>query len=1004
MKKKYLLLKIFVALSFIRCGGGSGGSSGSPTPGVIPTINTPNLIDPVGNNKPGLGVPTNNNHFIDEKPTIGEISPPTVAEPRVKFNTKLPKTFSYETPKIPKTDLKTEDLAVGILDSDFVQNKEQLLKKYADADLKIIDNKEHSFTEHGEIVLNDLMRGIKSTVIATSIGKKNGDDNVIAFNLDYYKTILDEMKKKDKDGVKLLKVFNQSWGSGVDANEEAEFYKNGRLKKNDLLTGISSIDKGLMSDILASGRKSLEFYQNAIENENALFVWANGNLDSKDNTLLNAGVQAAAPSAVSALEKGWISVVGVDGKNLNNHYFPKHLAYAGIASNWSISADGNSDISDSYGSSYAAPKVSNAAIKVGSKFRWMTNNDVRITLFTTTNNIGVGDAVTEENRYLNSFADPKFGWGVLNTERALKGPGAFWQAIIKADSDNFDYDDYRWYFNAKIPENTKTYFENHIYGDTGLKKSGKGSLVLTNIYDNSADTKISEGSLEIYKTHRPGITIKKDGDLILHNDALVGYYEPDFGDMGATISKVINEGNITLTGKNAYIGKLENKSGSLNIKDGSCLNILTEGDLNNLTLNVMDSSYVSLKGKKDTLIKANSLSGEISHVNIDGRKNVKVENKNNTLIASINRESMLKNSENLTKGEKESLERVENTLKSLDVKYDSNLLKENEEKFGNSMLSLSKKENKNIASFTSAEVYASAQALAFLESQSINRTLSNHLMSLKDFSSRDYDWQGWISYFNSKGDLESSNYTEAKIKINGGEFGLDRKIGNTIYGVAFSFSDGLADFDRYAGKYKNESVGISLYSKKYFKNNIYILGKLGISNFDTKVERTILDSDGKLKAGKIDHNDQMLSSYFEFGKHYKYLTPFIGYSADYLKRDSFKENASWGIEADSKGYLKQNIILGINGEYEIKHGLKLFADITHQLNIGNRDLNFKGNFVGSNTQHTFKGIDLNKNTTWIGLGISKDINETLSINFKIDGKVEKKLSEKLFNIGITYRF
>lgn len=1031
MKRKYILPKVMIALLLTRCGGGGGGSnSNSSTPNFnvtspSKTITPPSKsIDSVAKNpismlpeknnkleKPIFSVNSgkkevatynnsnNNNNFI--KPTE-EISHVEKRNSKINFGSKLPKEFHYETPVIPKTELHEEDLTVGILDSDFVQHQDYLKEKYKDVDLTILDKEGHNYTKHGEIVLNDLLKGIKPHVIAASLSKKNGDQNVIRFSLSDYKKILDEMKKRDKNGEKKLKVFNQSWGSGVNYNEEDNLYSSKTYYRKQLLSSISEkIIGDYYKDILKSGQEALNFYEDAVNNENALFIWANGNYDANDNTLRHAGIQAAAPFGKSSLEKGWISVVGVDGDNMNNHY-AKHLAYAGVARNWSISASGESDISHTYGSSYAAPKVSNAAVKVGSKFRWMTNNDVRLTLFTTTNKVGTGDSLDEKNRYLGSEGEFDSGWGVLNTARALKGPGAFWKSILKADSKN--YDNHVLYFNAKIPENTKTFFENHIYGDAGLRKSGKGTLVLTEQYDSWEPTKIVEGALEIYKTHTPGMDIKKEGTLVLHNDSLVGYYVPDIGDEGPRPLKVTNEGNITLTGKTAYIGSLENKNGTLNINEGSCLNILSEGNLNNLTLNIKGDNYASLKGKKENIIKGDNLSGNIKNVNVEGMKTVKLEENSKEVNALISRTSALDYIGDTEKGSKESMERIEESLKELDAKFDSGKISEKELKLGSSITSLSKNKAKKVALISSGEIYASAQALTFLESQSANRALSNHLMSLKDFKDSNYEWQSWVSFYNSKGKLEKSGYASAKTKINGGEFGIDKKFDNTLLGVAFSFSNGSGDFDKFAGKYSNESVGISLYGKRYFKNGVYALGKVGVTSFDTKVERNLFTMDGTIKNGKIEHTDEMISTYLELGKHFDYITPFIGYSADYLRRDSFKEDSSWGIEANRKGYLKQNLIFGISSEYKLKSGIKLFADINHQLNIGDRGLDFTGKFVDGNRRFNFKGVDLNKNTSWIGAGISKNISDNLLLDFKVDLRIEKRFAERIYSAGMTYRF
>lgn len=1027
MKQKYILPNIIIALLFTRCGGGGGGSGSSganfnvnpPNKTINPPVNaSPKKDNPLSMvidkdkklENPIFSVDSNNSYNSLNGYNNGVVKPKEetnnkeIISPKVNFGSSLPENFNYETPKIPETELHEEELTVGILDSDFIQNKEKLKEKYKDVNLNVLDKDGHNYTQHGEIVLNDLLKGIKPHVVAASLSKKDGNQNTINFSLDDYKKILEEMKKRDKNGEKKLKVFNQSWGSSVNYNEEEELYKTRSHYKQYLLSSISEKRLGdFHKEILVSGQKSLDFYDEAVNKENALFIWANGNYDANDNTLRHAGIQAAAPFAVSSLEKGWISVVGVDGDNKNNHY-AKHLAYAGVARNWSIAASGESDISYTFGSSYAAPKVSNAAVKVGSKFRWMTNNDVRLTLFTTTNKLGTGDSLDEENRYLKNEAEFDSGWGVLNTARALKGPGAFWEAILKADGRNYDSEDYNWYFNARIPENTTTFFENHIYGDAGLRKTGKGTLVLTEKYDSWDPTKLIEGTLEIYKTHSPGMEIRKDGTLVLHNDSLVGYYVPDIGDVGPRPLPVTNKGTITLTGKTAYIGSLENKDGVLNIKEGSCLNILSKGNLNNLTLNIQGNNYASLKGKKENVIKGSDLSGNIKEVNIDGMKKVKLEENSKEVTALISRTNALDYLGNSEKGSMESMERIEESLKELDAKFDSGKISEKELKLGSSITSLSKDKAKKVALVASGEIYASAQALTFLESQSANRALSNHLMSLKDFKDSNYEWQSWVSFYNSKGKLEKSGYASAKTKINGGEFGVDKKFDDTLLGVAFSFSNGSGDFDKFAGKYSNKSVGISLYGKKYFNDGIYALGKVGVTSFDTKVERNLFTMDGDIKNGKIEHTDEMVSTYLEIGKHFDYITPFIGYSADYLRRDSFKEDSSWGIEADRKGYLKQNLVFGISSEYKLKSDIKLFADITHQLNIGDRGLDFTGKFVDGNRKFNFKGVDLNKNTSWIGAGISKNISDNLLLDFKVDLRIEKKFAERIYSAGMTYRF
>lgn len=929
------------------------------------------------------------------------VGPSQVAGNKGGMNGILPIDPQYEKPTVPVVDTKGESLIVGILDSDFLTNKDELQKKYGNK-IVILEKSEKNYTNHGEIVLDTFFEGISPTVIAASLSAKNGNQNIIKFSLEDYKTILKKMQENDKNGEKKLKIFNQSWGSTLSAKTEREVYSNKETFRGYLLQALSEKTTGNQEEILKSGQEALEFYDRAVNNENALFIWANGNYDSNNQELYNAGLQAAAPYGKASLEKGWISVVGINGYTHDN-YSPKHLAYAGVASNWSISADGNAQ--GKYGSSFAAPRVANAAVQVGEKFSWMTNNEVRMTLFTTTNKLGVGDGLDEESRYINSTAMKTNGWGVLNTKRALKGPGAFWKVLLETDYRNLDTTDWNYYFNANIPANTISYFENNIYGDSGLKKRGDGTLVLTGENKFDKKSKIEGGRLEIYKTHASGVDIGKSGTLVLHNDSVVGYYKSEIGNE-EKLSAVINEGKLEVSGDRAFVGEYINKNGELNITQGNKLTVLNKANVENLVVNLDGNGYVPPTGAKEEILEAKNLVGNVSGINVDGMRNVALEKSGDKLVATVSRENAVTYLGEARTSSVDTAKKIENTLKELDERYENGTLDKNGEELGASILEMTTDEFKKTTEIVSGEIYASAQALNFLQAQNINRGISNHLAALKNFYESDFDWQGWVSFQNTNGRLSQDGYSSAETDINGGHFGVDKRVGNNQVGAAISYSYGKADFDRYAGKYTSDSVGISLYGKRYFEDKSYILSRIGITNFDTEVNRALLAQDGSTQNGKINHNDTMYSGYLEAGKHFKYLTPYVAYSIDILNREGFNESeASWGIVSGDKRYLQQNIILGIQGEYKIDESLRLTSHITQQINIGDRDLSFKGHFVNSSTEYQFKGIEQVKNTTWIGVGVEKDITTNFGIGVNLDMRLnEYKKEDVQISTNIYYRF
>ena len=158
----------------------------------------------------------------------------------------------------------------------------------------------------------------------------------------------------------------------------------------------------------------------------------------------------------------------------------------------------------SEGSSYAAPRVTRAAALVYEKYPWMTNDQIRQTLFTTTDKTNTTinpESLKDEKirRNIILAPDSKDGWGMLNQARALKGPGAFINVSSNSSASKI--------FNANIPTETISYFDNDIYGDGGLQKLGGGTLHLTGNNSFSGGSTVTEGTLNIHQVHSSSITV-----------------------------------------------------------------------------------------------------------------------------------------------------------------------------------------------------------------------------------------------------------------------------------------------------------------------------------------------------------------------------------------------------------------------------------------------------------------------------------------------------------------
>ena len=146
---------------------------------------------------------------------------------------------------------------------------------------------------------------------------------------------------------------------------------------------------------------------------------------------------------------------------------------------------------------------------------------------------------------------------------------------------------------------------------------------------------------------------------------------------------------------------------------------------------------------------------------------------------------------------------------------------------------------------------------------------------------------------------------------------------------------------------------------------------------------------------------------FSINKNIK-VSPYIGLMYDYVRRGSFKEdsNSIYGIETGRKNYEQFSGTAGIRGELEFDK-IKLYSGITQVVSLSEDKLDFKARYVGdtSGNKYNITGIKLNKNTTWINLGIEAKINESTSINISYDISVERaKISDNMVSLGYKFRF
>ena len=651
---------------------------------------------------------------------------------------------------------------VGILDSDFsapAVDQSALSRIYPGIEF-VPRVKESSSSKHGKEVLEVLMdtneartvAKAKFKTIAASIGSGGADSNngrQIKPNIESYRRVFAKFDPNQK-----VKVVNQSFG-GEDEVENAS-YTNVR-------------------NIYFSGDTEpfIPFFEKTVNNKGGLFVWAAGN--RKASTLSDLGQdmnsvseEAGLPYLLNNLEKGWIAAIGIQpiemeefvdvdgvkkvrkkaGGKLNIHE-RNHLAYAGDnAKYWSISADDRAvPVRNRYGigSSYAAPRVSRAAALVAEKYDWMTADQVRQTLFTTTDGTELdaslaGNTNTEKRRRIEIYPDTKYGWGMLNQERALKGPGAFMDVTKYGNTTTF---------NAEIPAGKTSYFENKIFGSGGLVKSGAGTLHLTNDNSYFGGSVVNGGTLEIHKVHSSNVTVNALGKLVLNPKALIGYNaffntiieKVDPQNIRTDIN-LKNSGTVVVKGTTSIIGGdyIAYKGSTTTFNNGAKLNVLGNIKVEDATVKVLSNGYVTTQGSSNTVMEGKSVQGNIANVETEGMRTANVEVQDGKVVATLSRQNPVEYiGENAEASSKNVAENVEKVFQDLDKKVLSGTATREELAMGAIVQNMTTMGFTSATEMMSGEIYASAQALTFSQAQNVNRDLSNRLAGLDNLKNSNKD-------------------------------------------------------------------------------------------------------------------------------------------------------------------------------------------------------------------------------------------------------------------------
>lgn len=741
----------------------------------------------------------------------------------------------------------------------------------------------------------------------------------------------------------------------------------------------------------------------------SLFVWATGN-DYSSQPSMTAGLPALYPN----LQTGWLAVTAVNavggGQGFSSSdttpgVISSYANRCGVAANWCLAAPGDFVSPTAggrvYGTSFAVPAVTGALALVQQVYPWMNADLLRQTILSTATSMG--DTAT-------------YGWGLLNAGKAINGPALFAQSLALGSNVNVN-------FNS-----VSSTFSNDIGGDAGLIKSGTGSLTLSGNNTYSGNSRISNGTLNITGSVRSSVQIDAAGNLS-GSGGQIGGNVSNSGRLNNTGAGLTIAGNYTASASSILANDINSTlvvGGTATLGNSHLVATVPSGSGN-------ATSYVTAQASntRKTVLTAAAVVNTFGDIGFQTAGTAfpplltaSVTYSAKDVGLTISRVSTTSVAARAFAGDATRTNTAANVEQAMQIADATAAASPNNNALLASAAAL--QQTPDIAALgvaldsLSGQIHASSQALTFQQSQTVNRALSDR-MALLGNRDKQVATGLWAATFGASGKLAQSGYATGDTELWGGQFGVDTRVGeHGVAGVALSYSDSKASFDRLGGVAKGSDVGVSVYGRYAIPaadgvgdSKIYLAGRLGASTVSSTVSRVAL-AGAEIENLQGEHTDRMLSAYAETGYATKIsdnllVTPFVGISYDQLRRGAFAESGgSFGLVADKKNYRQWLAQLGVRAESDFnwfagRSTVQTYAAWQHALNDGL--LNFPASYAGApGSNFAVQGIGLARNTGWTGIGISTAINRKVSWFANYDAQFSRSgLLNNILLLGIRIK-
>ena len=531
------------------------------------------------------------------------------------------------------------------------------------------------------------------------------------------------------------------------------------------------------------------------------------------------------------------------------------------------------------GTSAAAPVVSGIAALVYQAFPGMNGNQVRDTLLTTATDLGA------------LGVDPIYGWGYVNAEKAVQGPGALLST-----------------FSADVPASTTWNFGNNIGGGGGggLVKIGGGGLSLTGDNTYGGGTQVRDGDLNLY-----GAVV---GDVLLDG----GRFNAFGGHVG---------------------GDLYANGGALGLVTGDVLTVDGSVHLQGADLRVLAPAGYTTQWRGEVL-NAAAVIGTADAAADSIWFDAAAAFGENAVRVDLQRKAVTDVLAAYSATQADSAANLETAFRQLDAGFGSEALRASAGR-----LQATDADGAGLALMAlSGQSQTTMKDIALETTDALLPLLGERL---HDIPRTDGEGGFWLMTANPDGRKHADGYLAADIDSRIWAAGVDRGFDGTSLGAALFSADDRVGYDGVGDRVRGDRKGLALYAR-HQGEVWYWQGFATFSDFDADVTRTLSTGAGSSFADSRSRGSQRGLS-LEAGRPLSGgFTAALSAGIDRVALDAFAESGGTGLELGFESAAFTRALIGPDLRFERGFGAGWLwnARVGYRHVLGDVDTGMRAYYTG----------------------------------------------------------